>query len=90
MRLASQLRGGGLALTRSVTWDSGVPLERFARTHENSRVSLPQAGQPAACQWPGRHLWLAEREHVRLGAGLEERDLKRPLADRVVLADELI
>ena len=33
---------------------------------------------------------LPERERVRLGAGLEERDLKRPLADRVVLAHELV
>ena len=37
-----------------------------------------------------RHLWLPEREHVRLGAWLEERDLQRPLADRVVLAHELV
>jgi hypothetical protein len=37
-----------------------------------------------------RHLWLPEREDVRLGAGLEERDLHRPLADRVVLAHELV
>ena len=35
-------------------------------------------------------LWLPEREHVRLGAGLEEGDLQRPLADRVVLAHELV
>ena len=33
---------------------------------------------------------LPERERVRLGAGLEERDLQRPLADRVVLAHELV
>src|SRR4051794_26156656 len=33
---------------------------------------------------------LAEREHVGLGAGLQERDLKRPLADHVVLAYELV
>ena len=35
-------------------------------------------------------VWRPEREHVRLGPGLEERDLERPLADRVVLADEVI
>ena len=35
-----------------------------------------------------RHL--PERERVRLGARLEERDLKRPLADRVALADQLV
>jgi hypothetical protein len=34
--------------------------------------------------------YLAEREHVRLDAGLEERDLQRPLADPVVLAHELV
>ncbi len=39
---------------------------------------------------PVVHLELPEREHVRLGAGLEERDLQRPLADPVVLAHELI
>ena len=33
---------------------------------------------------------LPERECVRLCAGLEERHLKRPLADRVVLAHELV
>jgi hypothetical protein len=34
--------------------------------------------------WP-----LPEREYVCLGAWLEERDLQRPLADRVVLAAEI-
>ena len=38
----------------------------------------------------GLRVWLPEREHVRLGAGLEERDLQRALADRVVLAHELV
>src|SRR5262249_8905063 len=33
---------------------------------------------------------LSEREHVRLGAALEERDLEGLLADRVVLAHELV
>jgi hypothetical protein len=33
---------------------------------------------------------LSERERVRLGACLEERDLQRPLADHVVLAYELV
>jgi hypothetical protein len=33
---------------------------------------------------------LAERERVCLGAGLEERDLQRPLADPVVLSHELV
>jgi hypothetical protein len=37
-----------------------------------------------------RRLWLPERECVRLGAGLEEGDLQCPLADRVVLAHELV
>jgi hypothetical protein len=35
-------------------------------------------------------LWLAEREDVRLGAGLEERDLQGLLADRVELAHQLV
>jgi hypothetical protein len=35
-------------------------------------------------------LRLPEGEHVRLDAGLEERDLQGPLADRVVLAHELV
>jgi hypothetical protein len=35
-------------------------------------------------------LSLPERERVRLGAGLEERDLHRPLAHPVVLAYELV
>ena len=33
---------------------------------------------------------LSERERVRLGAGFEEGDLQRPLADRAVLAHELV
>lgn len=33
---------------------------------------------------------LPERERIRLGAGLEEHDLKRPLANRVVLSHELV
>jgi hypothetical protein len=33
---------------------------------------------------------LAERERVRLGAGLVEADLERSLADPVVLARELV
>jgi hypothetical protein len=38
---------------------------------------------------PDAFLLLPEREHIRLGAGLEERDLQRSLADCVVLAHEL-
>ena len=34
--------------------------------------------------------WLPECERVRLGAGLEERDFQCLLADRVVLAHELV
>jgi hypothetical protein len=34
--------------------------------------------------------YLAECERVRFGAGLEEGDLERPLADHVVLAHELV
>ena len=37
-----------------------------------------------------RRLCLAEGEHVCLGARLKELDLKRPLADSVVLAYELV
>jgi hypothetical protein len=33
---------------------------------------------------------LSERERVRLGAGFEEGDLQRPLADGAVLAYELV
>jgi hypothetical protein len=36
-----------------------------------ARPRLDSAMQRLAC----RHLWLSEGEHVRLGAGLEERDL---------------
>ena len=35
-------------------------------------------------------LLLSEREHVSLGARLEERDLYRALADRVVLTEKLV
>jgi hypothetical protein len=37
-----------------------------------------------------RHGWLAERERVGLGAGLEEGDLQYPFTNRVVLAHELV
>ena len=39
---------------------------------------------------PVVHRSLPERERVGLGAGLEERDLQRPLADRFALAHELV
>jgi hypothetical protein len=35
-------------------------------------------------------LWLPEREHVRLGAGVEQRDLQGSFVGRVVLAYELV
>src|SRR6516162_7547681 len=35
-------------------------------------------------------LWLPEREHVRLGAGLVERDLESPVAHLAVLPHELV
>lgn len=40
--------------------------------------------------WSETGIALPERERVRLGAWLEERDVQRPLADRVVLAHELV
>jgi hypothetical protein len=40
--------------------------------------------------WSDSDIALPERERVRLGAGFEERDLQGALADRVVLAHELI
>jgi hypothetical protein len=51
--------------------------------------------QPLSGSAPSRlsscfHLRLTEREHVRLGAWLKECDLKRPVADRIVLAYELV
>ena len=36
------------------------------------------------------HVCLPEREHVRLGAGLEEADLQCSLADRLLLTHELV
>jgi hypothetical protein len=53
---------------------------------------LPFWGRRRGC-WVDqlcRHLWLTEREHVCVGAGLRERGLQHPLADRVGLAHELI
>jgi hypothetical protein len=46
---------------------------------EDMRVLLIESG-----------IALPERERVGLGAWLEERDLQGPLADRIVLADELV
>src|SRR5215207_10121158 len=39
---------------------------------------------------PGSSRRLAERERVRLGAGLEERDLQRSVADGIALAHQLV
>src|SRR5688500_12383352 len=56
-----------------------------ARTGLGSVGTKP--GRSITC---GRHLFLSEREGVRLGARVEERDLQRPLVHRVVLAHELV
>jgi mannose-6-phosphate isomerase-like protein (cupin superfamily) len=57
------------------------------RTPSRSRSRL-RAHEPTGRS--SREPWLPEGERVRLGAGVEERDLQRPLADRVVLAYELV
>jgi hypothetical protein len=49
-----------------------------------------RAGMRSAVSNGPRTVGLAECEHVRFGAGLEERDLQRPLADRIVRAHELV
>lgn len=45
---------------------------------------------PSMSQGPSSRFASPEGERVSLGAGLEERDLQRPLADGVVLAYELV
>ena len=60
-----------------------------ARAREQLAETVVVMPGGSAAHWH-RHLWLPERERVRLGAGLEERDLQRALADRVVLAHELV
>jgi hypothetical protein len=54
------------------------------------QAQIPSRPGPADSVAQEAKSGLAEREHVGLCAGLEERDLQRPLADRVVLAHELV
>src|SRR3954468_22166256 len=71
----------GVGLTRSRMWQrcrSMRPIASTRSAHLRSVASI------------GRVSWLTEREGVRLGVGLEECDLQRPLPNSVVLADELV
>jgi len=68
-----------------------IPLRRRDRELRAFAESLRLVTQDGGLQQTlCRHLRLPEREHVRLGAGLEERDLQGPLTDRVVLTHELV
>ena len=61
------------------------------KTEQSSSASGSLVATPTTTQSSGRVMSvLPERERVCLGARLEERDLQRPLADRVVLAHELV
>jgi hypothetical protein len=63
--------------------------EYFSSFSAELSGSCPRAfGSGRAVEETG--IALPERERIRLGAGLGERDLQRPLADRVVLAHELV
>jgi hypothetical protein len=84
-----------------VTLDSEVALVvggRHRAGDADDRVAGPAvAGSEAGADPSGGagddrnlHSDSPEREHVRLGAGLEEGDLQRPLPDRIRLAYELI
>src|SRR3954471_16837751 len=67
----------------------------------SSRIAIAREAPPGPllvvhCDSGGAHrllesgIALAECERVRLGAGLEQRDLQRSVADRVVLAHQLV
>src|SRR5262249_28963686 len=51
------------------------------------RAASARAALLCSSRRPSR---LPEREHVRLGAALEEADLDGPIANAVVLPDELV
>jgi hypothetical protein len=73
------------AATALVDRRSGMFCRAFAR------AACSRAGAASPLGRSGMALrWLSECECVGLGASLDERDLQRALADRVVLAHELV
>src|SRR5687768_3173406 len=72
------------AYTRRRRPTSWLP-RRAAQVSRPTSSSRSTASRPRWSPEP-----LAEGEGVGLGAGLEERDLQRPVADPVVLAHELV
>src|SRR4051794_3208068 len=63
---------------------------RCRRRAGPSRAAPPRAGYRRPRLRPSGPPRLPERERVSLGAGLEECDLQRALANRVALAHELV
>jgi len=80
-RLAAEADAG-----RGVSGSSQVDVLPRVRKADWSRAEQHRLWVERVC----RYRWLPEREHVRLGAGLEERDLQRSFADSVVLAHDLV
>src|SRR4051812_45614671 len=84
------LHGAGHARRRLARLTAPVavletPLERrfdLLEVLEPLAFGTPPGGEMADQVW--RHLWLPEREHVRLGAGLEQRDLQGSFVGHVV------
>src|SRR5512132_2845517 len=99
-RRSRSLRGPPWA-DRAALFVRGFPINRPICCLAQSRFQLTvrtdwqpkktsSAGMRSAASNGPRTVGLAEREHVRFGARLEECDLQCPLADGVVLACELV
>src|SRR4051794_23175494 len=72
------------------TPSEGADCECWATTSATAAMPVRYPVRAARSRGASLRGRLPEREHVRLGARLEERDLDRPLAHRVVLAHELV
>ena len=70
--------------------DAGVRREPVAAHSGGDNADVRGLGSCRGCGLSGSLSRLAEGERVRLRAGIAERDLKRSLADCVVLARELV
>jgi hypothetical protein len=74
-------------------WNDCSPRNKgYPPTHRPGDVRVSTTPLPTDAAIPCQVRWsdLSERERVRLGAGFEEGDLQRPLADGAVLAYELV
>ena len=89
-------RSGGRRATAPLARDNAIrrdqPRHPRSTNGPGNRPRHPERdrGLHSLSAATARSARLPERERIRLGAGVGERDLQRPLADGVVLAHELV